>query len=185
MNSSVTEASATSVMSSLCLAIRPSNRSNGPWKTDRCTWNAPRTGSAATSGATAVGSAMAAFIIMNRNRPEGPGPPRPPCPTSRSTRWPVVQSVRSETLQDLAGQLAVGLGAVGGGGVGGDRFPDHGGLRESDGASDGGVEHRVAECLDDPGEHLAAVHGPGVVHGGQDALQAQLRVEPLLHLGDG
>src|ERR1700760_5001798 len=39
MNSSVTWDSATSVMSSLCLEIRPSSRSNGPSNTSRCTWN--------------------------------------------------------------------------------------------------------------------------------------------------
>src|ERR1700759_1799331 len=37
MNSSVTWDSATSVMSSLCLEIRPSSRSNGPSNTSRCT----------------------------------------------------------------------------------------------------------------------------------------------------
>ena len=45
MNSSVTDASAISVMSSLCLAISPSSRSNGPSKLSRCTSNgvtAPR-----------------------------------------------------------------------------------------------------------------------------------------------
>ncbi len=38
-NSSVTLARATSVMSSLCLLMRPSSRSKGPEKTSRCTSN--------------------------------------------------------------------------------------------------------------------------------------------------
>src|SRR5215469_7156571 len=38
MNSSVTWDSATSVMSSLCLEIRASSRSNGPSNTSRWTW---------------------------------------------------------------------------------------------------------------------------------------------------
>src|ERR1700722_20144510 len=41
MNSSVTLDRDTSVMSSLCLEIRPSSRSNGPSKTSRCTSKAP------------------------------------------------------------------------------------------------------------------------------------------------
>ena len=41
MNSSVTCDSATSVTSSLCLAIRPSSRSNGPSKSSRWTWKPP------------------------------------------------------------------------------------------------------------------------------------------------
>src|ERR1700722_678574 len=41
MNSSVTLDSDTSVMSSLCLEIRPSSRSNGPSKMSRCTSKAP------------------------------------------------------------------------------------------------------------------------------------------------
>src|ERR1700722_4604915 len=41
MNSSVTWDSDTSVMSSLCLEISPSSRSNGPSKTSRCTSKAP------------------------------------------------------------------------------------------------------------------------------------------------
>src|SRR5215472_10119713 len=42
MNSSVTRDSAISVMSSLCLAISASSRSNGPSNTSRCTWKPPR-----------------------------------------------------------------------------------------------------------------------------------------------
>src|SRR5215469_2291860 len=44
MNSSVTLDRAISVMSSLCLEIRPSRRSKGPSKTSRCTWKPPPAG---------------------------------------------------------------------------------------------------------------------------------------------
>src|ERR1700722_12429702 len=56
MNSSVTLDSDTSVMSSLCLEISPSSRSNGPSKTSRCTSKAP-----APRGAS---SGSAAFVVI-------------------------------------------------------------------------------------------------------------------------
>src|ERR1700735_5904999 len=56
MNSSVTFDRATSVMSSLCLEISPSSRSNGPSKTSRCTSKAP-TPRGASSGS-------AAFVVI-------------------------------------------------------------------------------------------------------------------------
>src|ERR1700692_2482476 len=56
MNSSVTWDSDTSVMSSLCLEISPSSRSNGPSKTSRCTSKAP-----APRGAS---SGSAAFVVI-------------------------------------------------------------------------------------------------------------------------
>src|SRR3984957_5415239 len=56
MNSSVTLDSDTSVMSSLCLEISPSSRSNGPSKTSRCTSKAP-TPRGASSGS-------AAFVVI-------------------------------------------------------------------------------------------------------------------------
>ena len=49
---------------------------------------------------------------------------------------------------------------------------------------DDGLEHGVAEGLDHPAEHLAAVHRPGVVHRGEDAVDLQRRVQPLLDLVD-
>ena len=58
-------------------------------------------------------------------------------------------------LEDLARELAVGVGARRGGGVGGDRLSGDRRLRELDGAPDDGVEHVVAERLDDAFEHLA------------------------------
>src|ERR1700722_4848376 len=56
MNSSVTLDSDTSVMSSLCLEISPSSRSNGPSKMSRCTSKAP-----APRGAA---SGSAAFLLL-------------------------------------------------------------------------------------------------------------------------
>src|ERR1700761_176055 len=56
MNSSVTLDSDTSVMSSLCLEISPSSRSNGPSKTSRCTSKA-----LAPRGAS---SGSAAFVVI-------------------------------------------------------------------------------------------------------------------------
>src|SRR6202020_2554293 len=56
MNSSVTLDSDTSVMSSLCLEISPSSRSNGPSKTSRCTSKA-----SAPRGAS---SGSAAFVVI-------------------------------------------------------------------------------------------------------------------------
>src|ERR1700677_230828 len=55
MNSSVTCDSDTSVMSSLCLEISPSSRSNGPSKTSRCTSKAP---------VPACGSSGSACVII-------------------------------------------------------------------------------------------------------------------------
>src|SRR5262245_45843576 len=60
MNSSVTLDSAISVISSLCLEIRPSSRSKGPSKTSRWTWNPPPTGAGSPASAGSPGS----FVIM-------------------------------------------------------------------------------------------------------------------------
>src|SRR6201999_1048944 len=65
MNSSVTVDSDTSVMSSLCLEISPSSRSNGPSKTSRCTSKAP-----APRGASS-GSAAAFVVIIIHASPDG------------------------------------------------------------------------------------------------------------------
>src|ERR1700734_1124538 len=54
MNSSVTLDSDTSVMSSLCLEIRPSSRSNGPSKTSRCTSKAPVPARASSGSACVI-----------------------------------------------------------------------------------------------------------------------------------
>src|SRR6187402_3172702 len=81
MNSSVTCASATSVMSSLCLAIRPSRRSNGPLKLVRWTSNAlvptgalapvgPEAdcsgGTARSSGGVATGDELTCQLTVGR-----------------------------------------------------------------------------------------------------------------------
>src|SRR5215471_3593418 len=62
MNSSVTWDSAISVISSLCLAISASSRSNGPSKTSRCTWKPPR------SSVSAVFMTITARIPGYRDR---------------------------------------------------------------------------------------------------------------------
>src|SRR5580658_2701688 len=59
MNSSVTWDSDTSVMSSLCLEISPSSRSNGPSKTSRCTSKAP------VPARVSSGSACVIFIVTH------------------------------------------------------------------------------------------------------------------------
>src|SRR6266704_3100966 len=60
MNSSVTLDSATSVMSSLCLEISPSSRSNGPSKTSRCTSKAPE-----PRGASAASPPVRSFAALS------------------------------------------------------------------------------------------------------------------------
>src|SRR3712207_7846694 len=59
----------------------------------------------------------------------------------------------------------------------GDRLAGDGGPREPHGALDDGLEDGVAEGLDDPAEHLAAVHGARVVHRRQDPGDLQSGVE--------
>src|SRR6266487_3643164 len=43
----------------------------------------------------------------------------------------------------------------------------------------------VAESLDHALEHLPAVRGAAVVHGGEDAFEVEVEVEPLADLVDG
>src|ERR1700684_436771 len=64
MNSSVTLDSDTSVMSSLCLEISPSSRSNGPSKTSRCTSKAP------VPACGSSGSACVIIIIVIHASPD-------------------------------------------------------------------------------------------------------------------
>src|SRR5580692_2182583 len=64
MNSSVTLDSDTSVMSSLCLEISPSSRSNGPSKMSRCTSKAP------VPACGSSGSACVIFIIVIHASPD-------------------------------------------------------------------------------------------------------------------
>ena len=58
-------------------------------------------------------------------------------------------------------------------------------IGELHGAVDHGLEHLVAERVDDPLEHLARVQGARVVHGREDAVELDRRVEPVAHLVDG
>src|SRR4051795_4903495 len=80
--------------------------------------------------------------------------------------------------------LPIGLGGGVLGGEGVQRRAGDRGVRKLHGASDHGLEHAVTEGLDDPLEHLARVQGSGVVHGGQDAVQLDRRVQPVAHLLD-
>src|SRR4051795_13156297 len=129
MNSSVTCASATSVMSSRCLEIRPRRRSNGPSNTSRCTSNGaerPRPVSGVVSGA--VSGVVSAVAGASGEAPlSGPmgGPER---------------SGGVAAGDELTGELTVGLGAGVRGGVGGDRLGGHRGVGELHGAADDRVE---------------------------------------------
>ena len=67
----------------------------------------------------------------------------------------------------------------------GDRRTGHGRLGELHRLGDHRLVDLVAERLDHPLQHLAAVGGAAVVHGGQDALELEVEVEPLAHLVDG
>src|SRR5579863_8424031 len=64
MNSSVTVDSDTSVMSSLCLEISPSSRSNGPSNTSRCTSKPP------VPACGSSGSACVIIIIVIHASPD-------------------------------------------------------------------------------------------------------------------
>src|SRR5690606_4107312 len=151
MNSSVTAWSATSVTSRRLESMRPNSRSNGPVKLVRWTVNAR---GSATSVAAPAGSS-----------PEGG-------PTPVTARSPAA-------LDDLAREGTVGLRARGLRGPRGDRLAGDGGLREPDGAGDEGVEHLVAEHLDDPAEHVPGVDRPPVEHRDEDAREVQARVDAV------
>ena len=66
----------------------------------------------------------------------------------------------------------------------GDGLTGHGGVGEAHRPVDHRVVDLLAERLHHPGQHLAAVQGARVVHGGEQALDHQLRVDPLLDLVD-
>ena len=92
MNSSVTLASAISVMSSLCLEISPSSRSNGPAKTSRCTSNGvlpPRRVITPPGVSSTRGGAELGRVGLGHGA-----------------------SGRAAAGDELAGQLPVGLGAA-------------------------------------------------------------------------
>src|SRR5690606_18220212 len=71
----------------------------------------------------------------------------------------------------LAGELAVVAGARGGRVQGRDRRARHRRLRELHGLGDHGLVHLVTERLHHPLQHLPAVGGAAVVHGGEDPFQ--------------
>src|SRR5580693_3438472 len=74
MNSSVTWERATSVISSLCLEIRPSSRSNGPSNTSRCTSNpAGLVPCAAASPGSAVTAPVTPLSAASCQVPQPPG----------------------------------------------------------------------------------------------------------------
>src|ERR1700761_8215900 len=106
MNSSVTWDSDTSVMSSLCLEISPSSRSNGPSKTSRCTSNA-----FAPRGASSPAPASAVIV------------PPAVLPTLRRYRVPVLVLALLAGA-DPPGDQAVGAARVQVGQQDGDRLPD-------------------------------------------------------------
>src|SRR6476661_10837155 len=163
MNSSVTFARAISVMSSLCLLMSPSSRSNGPENTSRCTSN----------GAPPLRRVMT--------------PPGVTCPAdgpSTAVAASVTSSGRPTTGDQLSGQLPVRRGGAVRGGVGGDRLGGERGVGELDRAADDGVEDLVAEVVDDAAHDLLAVQGAPVVHRGQDAVDDQARVQPVADLLD-
>ena len=111
--------SETSVMSSLCLEISPSSRSKGPSKTSRCTLKV-----------SSVGLPVCSVI--------------PPLSRRRDRRSPLHRVPPGE---NFAGQLAVGVGAHGGGVELGDGLTGDGGVGEADRAVDDRVEDLLAERL--------------------------------------
>src|ERR1700761_8224910 len=101
MNSSVTWDSDTSVMSSLCLEIRPSSRSKGPSNTSRCTWKPAGAGGAFSSG----------------SRPSGPGksaamPPGTCSVLPQPSCSPVVAAAAGATAVVTAGPAVATVMAV-------------------------------------------------------------------------
>ena len=63
-------------------------------------------------------------------------------------------------------------------------MPDDRGVRELHGAADDGLEHVVAERVDDPLQHLARVQRARVVHRREHAVERDRGVEPVAHLVD-
>ena len=96
MNSSVTWDSAISVMSSLCLEIRPSSRSNGPSNTSRCTSNPA--GAGARRGLAAMARAVTAPVIAYP--PPHARVPQPPGQQARLARRVQVGEQHGQGLPD-------------------------------------------------------------------------------------
>src|SRR5699024_8968433 len=95
MKSSVTTASATSVTSILCLAIRESSRSNGPVKFSSRTWNTGRSQTVSAAWGSAVATAET-----------GPGA------AVDGSAGLAGRSGDVATVDELASQLAVVVGAL-------------------------------------------------------------------------
>src|SRR5690554_3156480 len=165
MNSVVTMLSDTSVMSSSCLEISESSRSNGPSKLPRLTENTAASGTPATSDSADA-------------------------PDSTDTSgWLCSVAVTAlgdgATHDQLSGELTVRLG----GGMLrselGDRGSCDGCVGKLHGAADHRFEHAVAEGLNHALQDFPRVESAGVVHGGEDAVELQHRVQPFGDLVDG
>src|SRR5690606_23324438 len=154
MNSSVTWASAISVMSSWCREISPSKRSNGPSKFARCTENGelPR----GAPGDAGAGGARSGSVVSG-------------C---------------GATGHELPSELAVGVRAVVRRRVARDRLGGDRRVGELHRAPDDGVQQLVPEGLMDAFDHLARVQGARVEHRRDDAVEVQPGVEPVAHLLD-
>src|SRR5690606_23982823 len=91
----------------------------------------------------------------------------------------------SATGYQLPRELAVGLGRRMLGSELGDRTAGDAGIREFHGATDDGLEYVVAERVDDPLEYFTGVQSARVEHRGQDAVEFDRGVEPVLDLLNG
>src|SRR5690242_16930483 len=104
MNSSVTLLSDSSVISSFCLPMSWSSRSNGPVKLSRLTWNPVTAGSAGTASVAGAEGCV--------TRPTLPTPAAPASVAAArradTMRLPQLRGVLGD---DLTRQLAVRLGA--------------------------------------------------------------------------
>src|ERR1700712_4976577 len=67
-------------------------------------------------------------------------------------------------------------------GPGRDWFTGDAGLGEADRSGDDGVEHQIAESLQHPGHHLAGIDRARIEAGDEDAADAQLRIQAVVHL---
>src|SRR5690606_30262284 len=134
MNSSVTCARATSVMSRRCLAISESSRSNGPSKFSSVTANSPSgRDPAAVASASDAATAPDSGMAFSGGVAAG---------------------------DQFASETAVGLGPRVVGGVGGDGLGRDGCVRELHGPGDQRGEDGVPERLADAVQYLARVQGP-------------------------
>src|SRR5512139_2897424 len=140
MNSSVTLLSASSVISSFCLPINCSSRSNGPVKFIRLTWNpvGPAVASAAAASGTAASVGVTPATLLT-----------PPSPSRRHALREHARLPLGCVLgDDLAGQLTVGLGPGRTRVQRRDRRTGHGRLGELHRLGDHGLVDLVAERLD-------------------------------------